>query len=257
VSGPLVVKVGGNEVEDTAWVASLSATLAGRPEPLVVVHGGGREVSSLQRTLGIEPEWSGGLRVTSGASLRAVAMVLSGAVNKRLVAALISAGRDALGLSGEDGALLRSEPLYGGALGRTGGAPLVRRELLDMLLERGLTPVVSPVSRGPDGGAVNVNADDAAAALAGALYARELLFVSDVAGVMRDGVVLRRLDPTSVARLLEDGDASGGMAPKLIAAVRAADQGVERVRIGGPEMLRDPGAGTRIETTIAAVRQPA
>jgi acetylglutamate kinase len=257
VSRVAVVKVGGNEVGDASWVASLATALAAHPGDLVVVHGGGREVSEAQRALGVEPEWRDGLRVTPPLALRAVSMVLSGVINKRLVAALLTAGRDAVGLSGEDGGLLRAEPLRGGALGRTGGPPVVRGALLRALLEMELTPVVSPVSRGPDGGPLNVNADDAAAAVAGALAAGELLFVSNVPGVLEGGVVRRRIAADAVEALIEGGTATGGMAPKLRAAARALSRGVERVRIGGVEMLHDPAAGTLIGTTPAALRQPA
>jgi len=121
----------------------------------------------------------------------------------------------------------------------------VRVELLRAWLGQGLVPVVSPVSRGPDGSALNVNADDAAAAVAAALGAAELLFVSNVAGVLEGGSVLERVDADEVEELIADGTAAGGMAPKLRAAARAAS-GVGRVRIGGLEMLDDPGAGTRV-----------
>jgi acetylglutamate kinase len=240
-----VVKVGGNEVDDPEWVARLAREVAGRGGQTVVVHGGGKEVTALQRTLGAEPEWKDGLRVTSPEGMRAVAMVLSGLVNKRIVSALLTAGADAVGISGEDGGLLRAIVARGGALGRIGEIERVRAELLRDWLAQGLTPVISPVSRGRDGGALNVNADDAAAAVAGAMEAGELLFVSNVPGVLADGDTIRAIAAGEVERLIDDGTAQGGMAPKLRAAARAADR-VGRVRIGGLEMLRDSTAGTRI-----------
>jgi acetylglutamate kinase len=243
--GITVVKVGGNEVDDAAWTARLARALARRGGSTVVVHGGGKEITALQRALGAEPEWRDGLRVTTGESVRAVAMVLSGVVNKRLVSALLTAGIDAVGISGEDGGLLRAVPLRGGALGRTGEVAEVRTRLLAAWLEQGLVPVVSPVSRGPDGGPLNVNADDAAAAVAAALGATELLFVSNVPGVLDGGAVLPEVAVDEVEALIEGGTASGGMAPKLRAAARAA-AAAGRVRIGGLEMLEDQGAGTRV-----------
>ena len=243
--GITVVKVGGNEVDDAAWTARLAAALARRGGSTVVVHGGGKEITALQRALGAEPEWRDGLRVTTDESVRAVAMVLSGVVNKRLVAALLTAGIDAVGISGEDGGLLRAILLRGGALGRTGEVAEVRTRLLLAWLEQGLVPVVSPVSRGPDGGPLNVNADDAAAAVAAAVGATELLFVSNVPGVLDCGAVLPELAAGEVEALIESGTASGGMAPKLRAAARAA-AAAGRVRIGGLEMLEDHGAGTRV-----------
>lgn len=114
-----VVKVGGNEVDDPEWVARMAREVAGYVGSVVVVHGGGKEVTALQRTLGAEPEWKDGLRVTSPEGMRAVAMVLSGLVNKRIVSALLTAGADAVGISGEDGGLLRATVARGGAMGRS------------------------------------------------------------------------------------------------------------------------------------------
>ena len=244
-----VLKVGGNELDDAARVQRLVAALAaeaGAGGRLVLVHGGGKEVSAVQRLLGAEPVWHEGLRVTTPEVLMALRMVLSGLVNKRLVAALLSAGVDALGLSGEDGALIRARVGRGGALGRVGEVERVRGELLRRLLEAGVLPVVSPVSRGEDGEPLNVNADDAAAAVAEALGAAELLLVSNVPGVLHAGAVLPSLAAAEVEALIADGVATGGMAPKLRAAARTVAAGVGAVRIGGLEMLADPAAGTRI-----------
>jgi acetylglutamate kinase len=244
VSDVTVVKVGGNDVDDREWVARLAVAVR-RRGPTVVVHGGGKEVSDLQRALGAEPEWREGLRVTTPHAMRAVSMVLSGVVNKRLVAALVGAGADALGVSGEDAALLRAAVAKGGAMGRTGKIAEVRVELLRLWLGMGLTPVISPVSRGPDGEPLNVNADDAAAAIASALGAEELLFVSNVPGVLAGGRVRGGVDGDEVETLIDTGVASGGMAPKLRAAARAA-HAVGSVRIGDLQMLRDADAGTRV-----------
>ncbi len=241
-----VVKVGGNEVEDPEWTARLAEAVAAFGGGMVVVHGGGKEVSELQRMLGAEPQWQDGLRITTPEALRAVAMVLSGVVNKRLVAALITAGADALGLSGEDGGILTAIPARGGQLGRTGEIAGVRTALLTKLVSDGLTPVLSPVSRGPGGGALNVNADDAAAAVAAALSASRFFLVTNVPGVLNEGVKLPVVTTTDLETLIRDGVASGGMVPKLRAAMRAAASGVGEVRIGDLSLLSDPVAGTRI-----------
>lgn len=241
-----LVKVGGNEVDDREWVARLAAALAGREDSVVIVHGGGKEVTELQRALGAEPEWRDGLRVTTPEALRAVSMVLSGVVNKRLVSALVSAGADAVGISGEDAALIAAVPARGGALGRTGEVAKVDPRILLGLISQGFVPVVSPVSRGPEGEALNVNADDAAAALAIALRARSFLLVSNIPGVLRDGERLDEVSVAGVEELIGNGVASGGMAPKLRAAARAAAGGVAEVRIGGLELLDGAGFGTRI-----------
>lgn len=254
MTGVTVVKVGGHEVDDALWLASL-AELLRSVGPVVVVHGGGKEVTRVQERLGLEPEWRDGLRVTTEAGMAAVSMVLSGLVNKRLVSALVTAGSDALGVSGEDGGLLRAEPALGGTLGRVGVVTQVRTSLLTTLLAAGITPVVSPVARGGDGGALNVNADDAAAAVAAALGARRLLFVSNVPGVLSSSAAEEATSPPAVATTvaspaeaeawIDRGFVSGGMVPKLRAAARAASAGVADVRIGDLSLL-DGGAGTRV-----------
>lgn len=241
-----VVKVGGNEIDDARWLERLARAVAARTTPLVLVHGGGREVTELQRTLGAEPEWFEGLRVTTPEGLRAVSMVLSGLVNKRLAALLIGAGVEAVGISGEDAAILRAEPARNGQLGRTGEIREVRPQLLLSLLEGGYVPVVSPVSRGPQGGALNVNADDAAAALAAGLAADRFLMISNIPGVLEGEAVIPTVTAEGVEELISSGVASGGMAPKLRAAARAARAGVGEVRIGGLELLAGESDGTRI-----------
>jgi acetylglutamate kinase len=246
LSGITVIKIGGNEVDDRAWTASLAATLLTLDEPVVLVHGGGKEVSDLQRALGAEPEWKDGLRVTTPEALRAVAMVLSGVVNKRLVSALITAGRDAVGISGEDSGLFLAEAARGGEMGRTGTIVEVRGQIVDTLLGAGYVPVISPVSRGTDGGSLNVNADDASSALAVALGARRLLMISNVPGLLQDGSVVPEIESTEVGALIESGVASGGMGPKLIAAANASLRGVGEVRIGGLDLLTTGVGGTRV-----------
>lgn len=246
--GVTVVKVGGNEVEDAAWLRELARLLADC-RPLVVVHGGGREVSALQRSFGAEPEWRDGLRVSSADTVRLASMVLSGAVNKRLVGALLSAGLDAVGLSGEDGALVTATPAQGGALGRTGVVASVRAPLLAALLGLDLVPVLSPISRGVDGEPLNVNADDVAAAVAAALGAARLLFVSNVDGVSLGAVTAPEIGHDDAESAIAAGAVSGGMAPKLRAAARAAEAGVGDVRIGGLALLSGE-AGTRVHARV-------
>lgn len=246
LSGITVAKIGGNEIDDARWLERLATAVALRNAPLVLVHGGGREVTELQRTLGAEPEWRDGLRVTTPEGLRAVSMVLSGLVNKRLAALLLGAGVEAVGISGEDGALLRAVPARGGELGLTGEIREVKPQLLLSLLESGYVPVVSPVSRGPQGGALNVNADDAAAALAAGVAAARFLMVSNIPGVLDGEAVIPEIEGAGVEALIASGVASGGMAPKLRAAARAAAAGVGEVRIGGLELLTGEGAGTRV-----------
>ena len=238
-----VVKVGGGVLDDPRWVATFAATLASRGRA-VLVHGGGKEVTGLQERLGLVTEWRDGLRVTSEETLTVATMVLSGLVNKRLVAALGRAGLRAVGISGEDDGLLGAEPLQGGALGRTGTVTSVRPALLRMLLDAGLTPVVSPISRGPGGRPLNVNADDAAVALAAALGAVRLFFLSDVPGVRLEDGLADEVASEAVEGAIASGVVTAGMAPKLRAAARAAAR-VPEVRIGALSVLAG-GRGTRV-----------
>lgn len=261
MSSPLtVVKVGGATVDDpTVWSALARAVAAGGS--WLVVHGGGAELTGWQRRLGLRSEWRDGLRVTTDADMDVVVMVLSGRVNKRVVAALLGAGCSAAGISGEDDGLLRAAPLTD--LGRAGRVACVKPGLLRTLLSAGIVPVVSPVSRGPDGRPVNVNADDAASALAVALSADRLFFLSDISAVRVGEQDLAELDGASAAAALADGTIGGGMAPKVRAALRAAEAGVPDVRIGAAGLLSEGdrssprSAGTRILTApLAATEAP-
>lgn len=249
-----VVKIGGRAQGDARLGPALAAAAhqAGRAAaPLCVVHGGGDEVSTLQRRLGLEPVFSGGRRVTSEADLEIVRMVLSGTINKRLVAMLLSHGVRAAGISGEDGMLFRARATDPAVMGRVGGAVTVDPSLVLQLLAGGFVPVISPLARdiadaSPAGSGLNVNGDDAAAALAGALAADELVLVADVAGVLENGAVIPSLDLERAASLISSGVAAGGMAAKLEAASAALGAGVSRVRIAGLEGIGNPDAGTRI-----------
>jgi acetylglutamate kinase len=254
-----VVKVGGRVQADPALAAAIAGAWLAAPSSLCIVHGGGDEISSLQRRLGLEPLFVGGRRATTDADLELVRMVLSGSANKRLVSALVSAGIAAVGISGEDAALLVARVAHDGALGRVGTPTKINVPLLEHLLDGGYLPVVSPLARddAPDStvGSLNVNGDDAAAALAVALSADELLFVADVPGVLDAGSLVPVLDAAAAAELLSRGVVSGGMAAKLEAAKSALAGGVARVRIGDLTAVRDPAAGTTL--TLRPSRVPA
>jgi acetylglutamate kinase len=239
-----VVKVGGAALTNESWIESFAAAAASSATPLLIVHGGGPDINALSDRLGIAVEWRDGRRITSPEVLDVVSMVLNGRINKRLVASLLAAGVDAIGISGVDGSVLRALQLEDGSLGRVGKMASVRTDLLEALLARGHTVVLSPLSLGEDGGALNVNADDVAAAVAAALCATELVFLTDVPGV-RDGVSVRtKLDAGEAAMLVRTGVASGGMGVKLNAGVKALDSGVPSVRIGDASVLFDATAGT-------------
>jgi acetylglutamate kinase len=249
-----VVKIGGAALTDDAWLASFAAEASRSSVPLLVVHGGGPDINDVAAALGLGFTWVEGRRVTSPALLDVVSMVLNGRVNKRIVRALRRAGVDAIGLSGEDGGLIEADVAAGGTIGRVGVATAVRDDLLSWARSCGLVPVIAPVSAGRDGDPLNVNADEAAAAVAVAVGAEELLFVTDVGGVLEDGVVRSELSVEEAAALITAGVATGGMALKLRAATRALETGVRSVRIGSPAALADEAVGTRIRpaTEVAA-----
>ena len=252
-----VVKIGGNELDQPGWVDACARALTSAG-PVVVVHGGGQAVSALSRRLGLPVEQRDGLRITTPEIAEVVEMVLGGPMNRLLVTALRNAGLDAIGLSGVDGGLLTARRRPGEALGEVGEIVTVRTSLLHSLLLAGLTPVVAPVAPSESAPArpLNVNADQAAAAVAAALDAQELLVISNVPGVAVDGVAQPTLAVAEIEPLIELGVATGGMAAKLRAAARALEAGVRAVRIGDLEMLEHATAGTRLLAVPPAV-QPA
>ncbi len=213
-----VVKVGGHDLDDPTFVAGLAeavAALRAAGRAVVVVHGGGRAIAELQSKLGLAVRVVDGLRVTDDAGLDVAEMVLSGLTNKRLVAAFLAAGLDALGLSGVDRGLLRCRPLEHPTadLGRVGTVDRVRVDILLGLLADGVVPIVSPISLGPDDSSWNVNADSAAAAITGALRAARLALVSNVPGVRLDDAVAARLDAAAIEAAIARGGIHGGMVP--------------------------------------------
>jgi acetylglutamate kinase len=250
-----VVKLGVSELDRPAWLAACARALV-RLDPVVVVHGGGRAVSALSRRLGLPVEKRDGRRVTTPEVAEVVELVMGGPVNRQVVTALRAAGLDAVGLSGVDGGLLTARPVPG-ELGHVGEIAEVRVALLESFLLAGLTPVIAPMApdaSGVEGPPLNVNADDAAAAVAGALRAAELLLVSDVPGVEVDGAIRPVLESGDVETLIELGMATDGMAAKLRAATAALRAGARVVRIGDLHLLNDAAAGTRI---LASAVQPA
>ncbi len=240
-----VVKLSGKSAANPAALRTAAVRVSALPGRTVVVHGGGAEISAWQRRLDLPVTWHEGLRVTTPESLQVTAMVLSGWMNKRVVQAFEDVGVPAVGISGEDGALLNARRAHGGSIGEVGEIVQVRPGAVHALLGAGFVPVVSPVSRGPEGTPLNVNADEAALSLAAALEAQRIYLVSDVPGVMVQERTVETLTPFEARTLLDDGIALDGMAVKLRQALVAANAGVE-VAIGDAAILDDFCAGTRI-----------
>jgi acetylglutamate kinase len=247
-----VIKVGGRPQGDPTLAATLAAGWTREGGGMVLVHGGGDEVTALQRAFGTTSIFVGGRRVTTAEDIELVRMALSGSANKRLVSTLVEQGISAVGLSGEDASLISACPMDAKALGHVGVPSRINVAFLRHLLSGGYLPVISPVSRnGSDelGAALNVNGDDAAAAIAIALSAAELLLVADVPGVLCNGEVIQTLSVDDARGLLSDGTARGGMQAKLHAALTALAGGVPQVRISDILAIDDLTRGTVLRCT--------
>jgi acetylglutamate kinase len=201
----------------------------------IVVHGGGKDIARQLDRLNRESVFVEGMRVTDAESMRVVQMVLSGDVNKRIVLELMKKDAPALGLSGVDGGLLTAEKLFvnGRDIGFVGEICGVRGGLILAIFSAGYIPVVSPVSLGTNGEIFNVNADSAASEVAKAMKAGDLIFISDVPGVKIGGSVRKVIHVSEIEGLIDSGEVTGGMIPKLRGAAEAVKAGVARVHICG------------------------
>jgi len=225
----------------------------------VVVHGGGPQIGAMLRKLGIKSEFSDGLRITDRATVEIVEMVLAGSINKQIVGFINAEGGRAIGLCGKDGNMVianKAAPTSEAVdLGFVGEPAKVDTTVLDQVLGRELIPVLAPIAQGDDGETYNVNADTFAGAIAGALKAKRLLFLTDVPGVLdQDKNLIKELRVDEIHALIAEGVITGGMIPKVETCIYALEQGVEGVVIlDGKtphavlvELLTDHGAGTLI-----------
>ncbi len=223
----------------------------------IIVHGGGKDISRLAERLGVPAEFKGGLRVTTPEVMRIVSMVLSGKVNEELVLALNAHGPLAVGMSGVDGSMVHCR-LAGEELGRVGEVTSVDPDPISTLVDAGYIPVIASVGVGPDGQAVNVNADTFASAVAQTCKASKIVFLTDVDGLYRDfsdkASLIGRMTAADARSMIDSGALSTGMIPKVRAAVDALDNGVNRAHIlNGTtphsiilELFTDTGVGTMI-----------
>lgn len=227
-----VVKISGHYLDDKALLRQFAQTVARFDRRLVIVHGGGKEISRLQQKLKIKPRYVDGLRVTDRASLTLVEMVLCGTVNKRLVRHLLAAGVDAQGLSGVDRGLVRARQMQRPAadMGYTGAVEAVRPQVITDLFELGVTPVVAPVSLG-EGSNFNLNADPVAGAIAAAIGAEEIVFISNVTGVLVGRESVAELKASEAEAHISSGVIHGGMIPKVKTALNVLSAGVPRAVI--------------------------
>ena len=259
----VVVKLGGAAIDRESDLALAQDVLLLRSVGVrcVLVHGGGPQVDHMLRRVGKEPEFRDGLRVTDAETLEIVRMVLVGKINPDLVATINSQAGDepvAVGVSGEDAGLLTVTPADS-ALGFVGNVTDVRAELLHRLLDDGLTPVVSTVGANTDGHPYNVNADEAARAIAVAMKAEKIVYLTAVPGFLEDpkneGSLIERLTSAELRERIEHESVGKGMIPKLRACADAVDQGVGFAHIIDGrvrhslliELLTDHGVGTMVK----------
>ncbi|MGB8278223.1 MAG: acetylglutamate kinase [Methylovirgula sp.] len=266
----VVVKYGGHAMGDDQVARSFARDMVLLEQSgvnPVVVHGGGPQIGAMLGKLGIKSEFAGGLRITDRATVEIVEMVLAGSINKQIVGFINAEGGRAIGLCGKDGNMVianKMEPAMrataSGAeeeidLGFVGEPAKVDTTVLDSVLHRELIPVLAPVAQGFDGETYNINADTFAGAIAGALKAKRLLFLTDVPGVLdAAGNLIKELRMDDIRALIADGTITGGMIPKVETCIYALEQGVEGVVIlDGKlphavliELLTDHGAGTLI-----------
>lgn len=245
---PIVIKVGGNDLEKPGFIDDLAQAVAqvSQHTPCILVHGGGQAINRMQEKLGLVPVYIQGQRVTDEASLEVAEMMLSGRVNKQLTLALLRAGVDALGMSGVDRGLLKVEP-WSADMGLVGRIVEVRAAVLLSLCAQGVVPVISPISIG-DAGRYNVNADHAAGAIAAALHAAHATFLTNVPGVKIGAEVASYLTVAQAQELIAQGVITGGMIPKVNAALDAVAGGVQKA------IITDlPGLSAGTGTVFAAI----
>jgi acetylglutamate kinase len=235
--GLYLVKYGGAAMESSGVrqaVCEEIALLSNLGIRIVVVHGGGKEISRTLERLSIPSEFIGGLRVTSLAAMSAIEMVLSGAINKELASRITHSGAPAIGLSGRDAHILEGAVIKGAGgvdLGLAGEATRCNTTPLLALLDAQLVPVVSPIAETQDGTPLNINADYAAAALAGALHVSGCIFLTDVDGVRDRETIAESLTPQAIEELMANGIITGGMIPKVQCAIQALRAGCRQATI--------------------------
>ena len=240
---------------DSRYIEAAEAQVAG--VRVVLVHGGGKEITAWLGRMGVETTFQNGYRVTTGAAMDVAEMVLTGRVNQQVVMALRRLGVKAAGVSGKDGGILTAQP-KDPALGQVGEITAADGALIELLLSGGYVPVISPVGAGENGESYNCNADDAACAVAQALKADKLVFLTDVDGIRMDQrnakTAIPSLSAAEARDLLDNGLIQGGMAPKLKSCLRALEGGVDRVVILDGRidhvMLLDAVSGQTMGTTI-------
>jgi acetylglutamate kinase len=228
----IVIKCGGSVLDQLTpdFFNSLKALQASEYQ-LIFVHGGGPDINKMLSMYQVEPEFHNGLRKTTKETLEVVELVLSGQTNRKLVGKLTENGLQAIGLNGSDGGCLQGKLIDEASLGFVGEITIVNEKLISILMEEGFIPVITPIAVNEEGQKLNINADYAAAAVAGAVGAQNCIFVTDVPGIMVNGEVVPQMAKAEVEAYIEDGTIYGGMIPKVTSALSALDKGLASVMI--------------------------
>ena len=266
----VVIKYGGNAMGDQSLAQAFARDVALLKQSgvnPVVVHGGGPQIGAMLERMGIKSRFENGLRVTDQKTVEIVEMVLAGSINKQIVTMINAEGERAIGICGKDGNLVYARKAEKKVidpdsnierildLGFVGEIDEVDRTMIDVLATSSIIPVIAPVASDRKGQTYNINADTFAGGIAGALDAKRLLFLTDVAGVMgKDGKVIKELSVSEAKAMIADGTISGGMIPKVETCILAIEQGVEGVVIVNGkvphavllEIFTEHGAGTLI-----------
>jgi acetylglutamate kinase len=266
----VVIKYGGNAMGDNSLAQAFARDVALLKQSgvnPVVVHGGGPQIGAMLERMGIQSRFENGLRVTDQKTVEIVEMVLAGSINKQIVTMINAEGERAIGICGKDGNLVYARKAEKKImdpdsniervldLGFVGEIDEVDRTMIDVLATSSIIPVIAPVASDRQGQTYNINADTFAGGIAGALDAKRLLFLTDVAGVMgKDGKVIKELSVSEAKAMIADGTISGGMIPKVETCIYAIEQGVEGVVIVNGkvphavllEIFTEHGAGTLI-----------
>jgi len=232
-----VVKYGGSAMTDDSLKSAFAQNVTLLRKVginVVLVHGGGKEITGLADKLGLDSEFRQGRRVTDNNMIHVVQKTLAGKLNQDIVRLVSSHGGKAVGVSGLDANLIRTKQFKnpdGSDLGFVGEVTEVNTSYIDLLCQAGLIPVIAPIGSDEKGQIYNVNADDAASSIAIALKAEKLIYVSDVVGIYADNHILRTVQKKDAAELIESGVVTGGMIPKVLSAFKTLDAGVKKVHL--------------------------
>ena len=266
----VVIKYGGNAMADIALVESFCNDIVFLKQSglkPVIVHGGGPQIGSMLERLGIKTKFESGMRITDESTLEVVEMVLAGRINKNIASKINSAGGKAVGISGKDGSMIIAEKLTNQKndtesniekiidLGYVGFPKKINNEIIETLINDDFIPIIAPLGIGLDGKTYNINADTAAGAIASSLKSKRLLILTDVEGVMdSEKNLIEEINEEKIKEMIDSGEVSGGMIPKLNTCLDSTSSGVEAaVIVDGRvkhavllELFTDHGAGTLV-----------